>query len=68
MAQDEVDIQFLAEISDPVPAVHALDTDDYVTDIGRKQLSQLIWVGWNILVEASITLLINNTDVQGSGV
>ena len=33
MTKDEVDMMLFTPVSDPVPAVHSLDTDDDITDV-----------------------------------
>jgi hypothetical protein len=51
MTEDKMDALVLAEVSYPVPAMHALDTDDQIVAIGFDQLHEQIWLGRDLFVQ-----------------
>jgi len=68
MAQDKVDALFLAQIRDPIPAVHAFNTDDKIITEGFKRGQQLFRPGFDFLVQKDFTLLVDDADIKGAGV
>jgi len=67
MAQDEGDLLFLAEISQPVPGEDTLDGDGDVITIVSNDGEERIRLRWEIAVDHSLSGLIEDAYVQGSG-
>ena len=63
MAEDKIDLPFFTEISDPVPAVHTLHTDDQIIEIRSDQAEQVFRVSRTGLVEQRVASLIENADI-----
>jgi hypothetical protein len=68
MAQYEVDTHFLTEIRDPVPAMHAFNPNDNTTQKWLQNILKLSGAGWDFFVNAGITLLIDDANVECFGV
>jgi len=68
MSKDEGDGLLVAEIGDPVPGEDALDPDDDILAIGLDGLQERLRGGVDVLVEPDFALVVDDTDVHGSGV
>jgi hypothetical protein len=64
MAENEVNTCIIAEVGNPVPTVHAFNTNNDIAEIGFKQLLQFIWVSWNFFMQAGVTRLIYDANVE----
>ncbi len=67
MTQDERNLFFGAEISEPVPDEHALHGHDNVFSIGFDGLEECLWRGFPVPMQGCFTFLIQDTNVHGSG-
>jgi hypothetical protein len=68
VAQDEGDGVFGAAVGQPVPAEHALDTDDEIVAERREGVEQGVEVAGEVFVEDDLAVVIEDADVHGSGV
>jgi hypothetical protein len=64
VAEDEGNTLIGTEISKPVPAEHALGTDDQVVAVGCDGTEEEFWVAAEPLVEPDVTLLVEDTEVE----
>tara|TARA_R110001606_G_scaffold343895_1_gene492522 strand:+ start:184 stop:462 length:279 start_codon:yes stop_codon:yes gene_type:complete len=67
MTENESNALVFTEIGDPVPAVHAFDADDQLVQVGFDQMEQRFWFGWNLFMQKGVALLIQDTDIQATG-
>ena len=67
MGNDKVDTYLFTEVGHPVPTMHALDTNHNLTNIRFQKLIEEFRVSRDFLMEADFTLLIDNADIQYSG-
>ena len=68
MPQDEIDAVFFAKIRDPVPAVHAFNAYHQVVAERFKEIQQGLGLGFDFRVEPHFAGLINDADIQATGV
>jgi hypothetical protein len=68
MAQDEANLAFPAQVSNPVPGEHAFNANHQVIQIGRNQLHECLGVGADVFVDKDISLLVQYADIQATGV
>ena len=64
MSQYEVNPVVLAEIADPVPAMHTFDTHDDVANVRLQYLQQFFLVSRNAPVCQDFAFLVQNTEVE----
>jgi hypothetical protein len=62
--EDEVDVVFLTEVGQPVPAKHAFDADDESLSIGPDQLQERVRPSRNVLMDKEFTVVSDNADVK----
>ncbi len=67
MANDKVYTYFFTEVCHPVPAMHALNTNYNLSNVRFQKLIEEFGVSRNFLMKADFTLLIDNADLQYSG-
>jgi hypothetical protein len=67
VAEDEGDVFFIAEVSEPIPGEHALDGDDDVFAVGFDGLKEGIGLSVDVLVEHDVPVLVEDTEIHGSG-
>jgi len=68
VAEDEVDIFFIAEVSEPIPGEYTFDGNDDVFSVWFDSLEEGIGLSVDILVEQDVPVLIEDTEIHGSGV
>jgi len=61
VAEDEVDIFFVAEVSDPIPGEHAFDGNDDVFAVWFDSFEEGIGLSVDILVEQDVPVLVEDT-------
>jgi hypothetical protein len=67
MAEDKVNVVIGAEVGDPVPREHAFEADDQVIPALGDQFQECLWRGFNVFVNELASGIIENTDVEGTG-
>jgi hypothetical protein len=67
VAQNEANLVFPAKISDPVPGEHAFNADDQIIPVGFNQLHENLGVGFDVLVDKDVSLLVQYADIQAAG-
>ena len=67
MTEDEGDIFFSTEVSEPVPGEHALDSDDDVVTERFDGFEERFGPGVHVSVEQDVSVLVEDTEVHGSG-
>jgi len=68
VAEDEGNIFFIAEVSEPVPGEHAFDGNDDVVSVRSNGFEEGIGLSVDILVEQCGAVLVEDTEIHGSGV
>jgi hypothetical protein len=68
VTQDKVDTVFLAQIRDPVPAMHALDANDQVIAERGEQVQQRLRLGFDLLVKQYLAGVVNDAHIQTASV
>jgi hypothetical protein len=68
VADDEGEAVLGAAVGEPVPAEHALDTDDDAVAEGSDGLEQGVEVAGEVLVEDDVAGVVEDADVHGPGV
>ena len=66
VSQDEGDIFFCTEISDPIPGEHAFHGDDDIFSIGRNDFEEPFLLCRQVPVNEDVSILIQDTDVHSS--
>jgi hypothetical protein len=67
MAQDEWNLVFVAEISDPVPGEKALDADDNVCTEWGEGIEQELFVSRDLGLTDDLAGLVEHADGEESG-
>ena len=68
MAEHEGNPLLLTQVSEPVPGKHALGGDDEILAVRRDDLEERFWGGAEVPVDLNVSRLVEDTDVEGSGV
>jgi len=68
VAEDEGNPLPRTQVSEPVPGEHALDGHHEILAVRSHELKECLRVGSEVLVDLDVSGLIENTDVEGSGV
>ena len=68
VTEDEGDVFFSTEVSEPIPGEHAFDGDDDVFAVWFDSLEEGIGLSVDILVEQDVPVLVEDTEIHGSGV
>jgi hypothetical protein len=68
MAEDEWDLLLCTEVGQPVPGEGALDGYGDVLTIWSDDGKEGIGIGWEIFVNQDLSDLVEDADIQGSGV
>ena len=58
VAENEIDRDLLAKISDPIPAMHAFDANNYIANIRFKKPVKLFGIGRDFFMYYDVTVLI----------
>ena len=66
MTENKVDTDIITKVSYPVPAVHAFNPRNDVSNIGFKQLNELVRVCRYFFVYKRFALLIKNAGIEES--
>jgi hypothetical protein len=68
VAKDEGNPLPRTEVREPVPGEHALGGHHEILAVRSDELEECLRVGAEVLVDLDVSGLIENTDVEGSGV
>jgi hypothetical protein len=67
VTEDEGDVFFSTEVGKPVPGEHAFDSDNDVFSVCFDSLKEGIGLSVNILVKQDVPVLVEDTEIHGSG-
>jgi len=68
VAEDKGDLMVFAQVGEPVPREHALDSDDQAVAEGVHGIEKGLRLGGQVLLEDGLALLVEDVGEQASGV
>jgi hypothetical protein len=68
MTEHEGNPLLLTQVGEPVPGEHALGGHSEILAVGSEDLENRPWAGSEVLVDLDVSGLVQDTDVEGSGV
>jgi hypothetical protein len=67
VAEDKGNLFFPAKVSNPIPGEHTFNANDQVIQVGFNHLHECLGVGFDVLVDQDIPLLIQYADIEAAG-
>jgi hypothetical protein len=67
MTKDKSYLLLPTKVSHPVPGEHTLNTNDQVIQVRFNYLHKRLGIGFDVLVDQDISLLVEDADIEASG-